>query len=146
MNKLRESGFTLVELIVVILILGILSAIAVPKFVNLQGSARAAALNGLRAAVSSASTLANAVQQAAGSASNVSVTMEGTTVAMTNGYPSTASGIDLAVRFDSTVFQTTAGNPMTFSVTSAPGTCNFTYTAATTAVPPVISAATTTGC
>src|SRR5258706_8700341 len=58
----RTRGFTLIELIVVILVLGILAAVAAPKFANLTGSARAAALDGLRAAVMSASTLANALQ------------------------------------------------------------------------------------
>ena len=51
--KNQARGFTLIELIVVILILGILAAIAAPKFIDLTGQARIAALNGLRAAVSS---------------------------------------------------------------------------------------------
>src|SRR5258706_14146048 len=83
----QTRGFTLIELIVVILVLGILAAVAAPKFANLTGSSRAAALDGLRAAVMSASTLANALQVASGAASGASVTIEGLAVTMTNAYP-----------------------------------------------------------
>jgi MSHA pilin protein MshA len=144
----KPRGFTLIELIVVILILGILAAIAAPKFVNLTGQARIAALNGLRAAVSSASTLANALSVAQGNTAGQPVSIEGVNVLMTNGYPSQAAGgIDAAVRFDSATFQT-AGT-MTFQVVTAttPAQCSFVYTAAASATqPPTIAAATTTGC
>lgn len=50
----RQSGFTLIELVVVIVILGILAATAAPKFMNLQGDARISTLNGLKGSVKSA--------------------------------------------------------------------------------------------
>ncbi len=52
MNK--QTGFTLIELIIVIVILGVLSAIAVPRFVNLEDNAQEAALSANAAAISSA--------------------------------------------------------------------------------------------
>jgi MSHA pilin protein MshA len=47
----RQGGFTLIELVVVIVILGILAVTAAPRFLNLQGDARAAALSGLSGAM-----------------------------------------------------------------------------------------------
>ncbi len=55
MNK--QQGFTLIELVVVIIILGILAVTAAPKFINLQGDARVSALNGLKASIQGANTL-----------------------------------------------------------------------------------------
>ncbi|MCK7630861.1 type II secretion system GspH family protein [Shewanella putrefaciens] len=53
----RQQGFTLIELVVVIIILGILAVTAAPKFMNLQGDARVSALNGLKASIQGANTL-----------------------------------------------------------------------------------------
>ncbi|WP_038175301.1 type II secretion system protein [Vibrio pacinii] len=50
----KQSGFTLIELVVVIVILGILAVTAAPRFLNLQGDAREASLEGLRGAISGA--------------------------------------------------------------------------------------------
>lgn len=57
MNSHRVNGFTLIELVVVIVILGILAATAAPKFMDLQRDARISKLNGLKAAIRSAENL-----------------------------------------------------------------------------------------
>ncbi|PLC56805.1 type II secretion system protein [Photobacterium carnosum] len=50
---MKKNGFTLIELVVVIVILGILAVVAAPKFMNLQVDARNAALKGLKGAIAS---------------------------------------------------------------------------------------------
>ena len=67
-----QCGFTLIELVVVIVILGVLSAVALPKFVNLSGEASTAAAAGVVASLSSASAI-NYAAKKAGNASAVTV-------------------------------------------------------------------------
>jgi len=54
---MNSKGFTLIELVVVIVILGILAVTAVPKYINLQADAKTATLEGVKAAMQSASAL-----------------------------------------------------------------------------------------
>ena len=96
----QQQGFTLIELIVVIVILGIMSAVAIPQFVNLQVDARNSVMSGVEGTVRSAATLVyskSLINGTEGAAAGT-VTLPSGNVTTAFGYPTAnAAGIKAAV-------------------------------------------------
>lgn len=93
----RQGGFTLIELVVVIVILGILAVTAAPKFMNLQNDARNASLQGLKGSIEGAAGIVYGKAAVQGVESNSEVTpVSGVNTVF--GYPTaTSAGIAAAV-------------------------------------------------
>ena len=126
----NQRGFTMIELIVVIVILGILSATALPRFINVQSEARVASVNGMVGGLRSAASLARAAWLVAGSSAATTVTMDGQTVVVTaNGYPArSAAGIGAAMQSIDGYTADYTATPATFTPTGGTtATCQANY-------------------
>jgi MSHA pilin protein MshA len=153
----KSKGFTLIELVVVIVILALLAAIALPRFSNLTQQARLVAVRGLEGGLRGAAALAHAqalVEGKTTQASGQTVLMEGVAVALEYGYPadgSTTTGIVQALYDASANYAITlAGQTVQFRLRDAQGNaianCGVDYTAPTAVNTSPTIAAVTTGC
>lgn len=117
----RQKGFTLIELITVIVILGALAVIALPRFINLQDEADAAALDGVAGALGAGAAV-NLAGELAGDGAQVSVA-DCTDVANT-----LADGLPTGYTITSAAIAAPTGNAVTCSVnqTSTGNSANFT--------------------
>lgn len=128
----NQKGFTLIELIVVIVILGILAAVAVPKFVDMQGEAHLAKVNAARGAFKSGVIMAHGKSLASATgtgstAANVTLST-GNVLSMANGWPYATDTAGCVAIFTALVdedMQAAADTSEYFKATYNSGVCSY---------------------
>lgn len=131
LRRSAQAGFTLIELIVVIVILGVLAATALPKFADMGGDARLGKLQAARGAVLSAVNMYHGRWLASGSPTAATTTFDNGVSVNDKGWI-TADTIDNALDADGFDFSASTATVATIAVDTSHTNCKFTYTPSTT--------------
>ncbi|WP_415892834.1 Tfp pilus assembly protein FimT/FimU [Neptuniibacter sp. PT8_73] len=156
----KQAGFTIIELVVVIALLGILAAVALPRFINVTGDAHNAAVRGTAGGFAAGVALAKARAVVDNAASGASVQLDGNISVVVNntGYPVAEDGSppanlavlqaadcvevwDSVLQGNRPVASTGApapGNGIDYQAAGGGPNCTFTYSTQNTAVDPAV--------
>ena len=153
---MRQKGFTLIELVMVVVILGVLAAAALPRFVNLASEARRSVMQGLHGAMISANTMIQAKSAIAGvtNAATGTVALSATvTIRTVYGYAQDAVELAKAMNISPAADFYTGANTSFIAHKKAPvwgtgtwRTCAIEYTPAADVATPPVALLVDTGC
>lgn len=135
MNRFTQRGFTLIELVVVIVILGILAAFAVPRFMGMEGQARVSAVKAIGGSMESAAAMAHGIWEATANRTNP-LTIEGQSITFVNTYPNAASIGKLLDKSTASGYSNPANGEFVPNGAAAAASCHAIYASATTFAAP----------
>ncbi|TYK67147.1 type II secretion system protein [Colwellia echini] len=142
--KANQKGFTLIELVVVIVILGILAVTAAPKFIDLTGDAKASVVQAVQGSLSSAADMAYAKRLVLGVSEGGTTSIGNSTITFVNGYPDAETISDLidintdVSNPDFTIVEQATATTFTHAQAATAAECLVTYTEAEADEKPLI--------
>jgi MSHA pilin protein MshA len=145
----QQKGFTMIELVVVIVVTGVLAAVAVPKFMGVTKDARISAMDGIADSLSSQlkSTYAKSMMGQEEASATSTLQINNVSTAMIFGYPAgTAAALANLLDLGSEYKTTDASGVATIEYSTGLVSCNVAYTEASSATVAAKVVTTTSGC